>query len=228
MKKQVTLLFLTLLCLGLAALPAMAQVLFSSGPHVSGPSAGGVNIDTPLIAPQVLNGVSWNCSTPDCDVTGVTFWVFNGLTGGSLPTSSSLQEILVSQRAFGFDQPGSIEFAGLPVSQVECEPFVGANQICDYQADFGRSFDFPHGTNWLALGGMAGGPALTWSHSSLVPPNSTTLQLDLTNGNITPYPTALAFDILGTPTTVPEPGSIMLLGSGLLGLAGVIRRKLVR
>jgi hypothetical protein len=29
-------------------------------------------------------------------------------------------------------------------------------------------------------------------------------------------------------TTVPEPGSFMLLGSGLLGMAGVLRRKLIR
>ena len=32
----------------------------------------------------------------------------------------------------------------------------------------------------------------------------------------------------GPGTSVPEPSSLMLLGSGVLGLAGVIRRKLVR
>ena len=40
-----------------------------------------------------------------------------------------------------------------------------------------------------------------------------------------------AFDIIGggsttTTTTTPEPSSIMLLGSGILGVAGVLRRKL--
>ena len=36
-----------------------------------------------------------------------------------------------------------------------------------------------------------------------------------------------AFTINAVPTTTPEPGSILLLGSGVLGLIGVMRRKLV-
>ena len=34
------------------------------------------------------------------------------------------------------------------------------------------------------------------------------------------------FQILGGGGTTPEPGSIMLFGTGILGLAGVLRRKL--
>jgi hypothetical protein len=36
-----------------------------------------------------------------------------------------------------------------------------------------------------------------------------------------------AFTINAVPTTTPEPGSILLFGSGILGLAGVIGRKLL-
>ena len=38
-----------------------------------------------------------------------------------------------------------------------------------------------------------------------------------------------SFTLTGQPTTsTPEPSSILLLGSGILGLAGVLRRKLIR
>lgn len=45
-------------------------------------------------------------------------------------------------------------------------------------------------------------------------------------GNCGPIPSDLAFALYG-PSTVPEPGSLILLGTGLLGLAGSMRRKLL-
>jgi len=35
-----------------------------------------------------------------------------------------------------------------------------------------------------------------------------------------------AFDVLGGGTGTPEPGTLVLLGSGLLGLGGMVRRRL--
>jgi len=45
-------------------------------------------------------------------------------------------------------------------------------------------------------------------------------------GGRSPNATDLAFTLYTSQTTTPEPGSLMLLGAGLAGLAGVLRRKL--
>ena len=55
-----------------------------------------------------------------------------------------------------------------------------------------------------------------------------TLEIDVTRRYITvpsgtPYQWVTGIDVEGT---VPEPGSLILMGSGVLGLAGVLRRKI--
>jgi hypothetical protein len=39
--------------------------------------------------------------------------------------------------------------------------------------------------------------------------------------------TPTTFSATGTASPIPEPGSLVLLGTGILGLAGVARRKLI-
>ena len=57
---------------------------------------------------------------------------------------------------------------------------------------------------------------------------SNTIEIDVTRQYITvpdgtPYQWVTGVDVEGT---VPEPGSLILMGSGVLGLAGVLRRKI--
>ncbi len=56
-----------------------------------------------------------------------------------------------------------------------------------------------------------------------------TLEIDITRryisvADLTPLQYVTGVDVEGSP--VPEPGSLVLLGSGVLGLAGVMRRKI--
>ena len=90
----------------------------------------------------------------------------------------------------------------------------------------GLNLSLGAGTYWLNLQNAttSQGNPLYWDEN-----DGTSLASENTIGSIG----SEAFDICGgsgcgttTTTTTPEPSSIMLLGSGILGLAGVLRRKL--
>lgn len=85
------------------------------------------------------------------------------------------------------------------------------------------SFSVAAGTTyWLSVEpNLAFPPQWGWGSSS------TGDGISYTNyfGALSSNPTDLAFALFTPTTTVPEPGSLMLLASGLLGAAGMLRRK---
>lgn len=70
-----------------------------------------------------------------------------------------------------------------------------------------------YGTNSQVTLSYMGGEAISYFTISDVGGNADNLTVD---------------DLSYVPVPLPEPGSLALLGSGVLGLAGVLRRKLVR
>lgn len=83
------------------------------------------------------------------------------------------------------------------------------------------------GTYWLELGDASTALGNTVYWDSSVGPSSATQSVYL-NGVVyyeSPLSESQTFQIDGTTTATPEPGSFMLLGSGLVGLAGMARRK---
>jgi len=91
-------------------------------------------------------------------------------------------------------------------------------QICDNNGCFSENGDGVNDNNGSAIYLGISGSDITWVTFSLT---------SASNG----YPNFLAINQVtldGTETTTPEPGSLLLFGTGLVGLAGVLRRKFAR
>lgn len=70
-------------------------------------------------------------------------------------------------------------------------------------------------------------PGTTFTITGGFGPGPNTLDF-IVNNTDDPSLTGLLVSISGTASPIPEPSSLLLLGSGLVGLAGIVRRKLPR
>ena len=201
---------LTIACLVLVVAPAMAGTLYSNGPYNGTTDAWTINFGF-----SVSN--SWGChGQTDCDVEGthLVYW------------DASSTDVLTTVD----QQLGATSFGGTTHTLTGVtNTFLGTNQY-GYNL-FEASFSYYSepvlpGLNYLTLSN-----ACSTSGCSVSNP----IYWDENSGPSTAYENTLgsipseAFTLTGVQDdTTPEPSSIMLFGSGVLGLAGVLRRRLNR
>jgi hypothetical protein len=205
---------LTILCLLLAVAPAMADTLYSNGPYNGTTDAWSINfgfsVSDSFTAPgeadiEDLHIVYWDASASDL-LTTVDMALGSTSFGGTPQTLTGVTNTFLSTNQYGY---------------------------LLYQADYSFG-NIP----WSGAGYVTLSNAYSTSGCSVSNP----IYWDDNSGPSTAYENTIgsipseAFTLTGTTPTcgtncgppVPEPSSILLFGSGVLGIVGVLRRKLGR
>ena len=206
---------LTLLALCLAVVPAMASN------YDNGPVNGQVDAWTINFGFAVSNSVQLSGT-----VTGLDFyaWVIPGDTISNVEVS------------FGSAAFGNNLFDGVvSLTQSNCAGNSFGYNVCNESGSF--SGPTLSGNAWLTLqnANVPSGDPVYWDENSGVGCTSPGCPSRAQQNTVGTIPSE-AFTVIGGATststsstttgTTPEPSSIMLFGSGILGLAGVLRRKL--
>jgi hypothetical protein len=208
-----TLSLLTICCLMLAVSPAMADTLYNNGAY-NGTNDGwtigfGFTVSNSFTTAanssiEDLHIVYWDASSTDLLSTvdmsiGASSFGTEGFNG----TLTGATNVFLGTNQYGYNLYAAwFSFANIPWSG---DGYVTLGNACSSQS------------------GCSTNP-LYWDENS--GPSSA---YENTLGSIP----SEAFTLTGTTGsgsggTTPEPSSIMLFGSGILGLAGVLRRKLTR
>jgi len=204
---------LSLLALCLVALPAMADTVYDNGPINGTTDAWTINFG-------FVVSDSFSISGGGATVNGLAFgaWLFPGDVLQSA-------EVSITDAEFG----GTTFFDGVVnFTQSGCVGNQYGYNVCTETGSFSDT-NLADGTYWLNLqnASVNTGDPIYWDENSgpsqasensvgTIPSEAFTLT---GTGGTTSTTTT-------TGGTVPEPSSIMLFGSGILGLAGVLRRKL--
>lgn len=203
MKRTAT---LAILLFALALVPAVADTIYSNGPTNGNTDAWTINFG-------FIVSDTFTVSADNTTITGANFamWLFPGdsLTSAELSITSG-----ENGGTSYFDQTVSFTQSG-------CVGNSFGFNVCNESTTFNGP-TLNSGTYWLNLqnASVPSGDPIYWDENS--GPSSAS------ENSVGSVPSE-SFTVLGnqsTGTTVPEPSSVLLLGSGVLGLAGVLRRKL--
>ena len=227
MKLRIASLLFLALGLMLAAVPAMAQTVYDNGPINGNTSYWWVNWG-------YIVSDTFNLANSGTTITGASFgiWVFPGdtLTTAELSITSS-----ENGGTSYFDQ--TVNFTTGLCTQNQ----YGFN-VCEENTTFGGPM-LNNGTYWLNLQNASypSGDPVYWDENSgpssasdneigTIPSESFTVLggtgITSTSSTSTTSTTTTSTSSTTGGGTVAEPGSIVLFGSGFLGLLGVLRRKL--
>jgi opacity protein-like surface antigen len=200
----------------LLAVPAVAQVVYENGP-ING------NVDAWTINFGFAVADSFTISGGPTAVSGLSFGVW-------LNPGDTLQsvEVQLTSEQFG----GTLFFQGqVPLTQSGCVLNSYSYDVCTETGSFTPTM-FNNGMYWLELQNAVDtqGNPVFWDQNSGVGCHSPGCPSEA-GENFESIPSE-AFSLLGTSsastsTSVPEPSSLMLFASGVLGLGGLLRRKLL-
>jgi hypothetical protein len=213
---RIVILSLTILCLALSA-PAFAGIIYTDGP--TNGTVNAVAIDGPFgpdgqtISDGFVATNSGTAASLDFGVwvpggttpTSVTWSLGTSVFGSDISSGSTAQVgfTFLFTNGFGFNVYDA-HVSGLSGNLVAGNSYWltlgGANDSGGTQADYWDLNGGPASCDWAIFGAPQGDCGFT-------PPEGE------------------AFTINGG-STVPEPGSMMMFGTGVLGLAGVLRRRM--